>query len=252
MLQYKYDKVSSVEEGVRRLLTVRDVPIPEFSIEPMGEGGLCDTLILGERRIPIFRWRHDPRMNAMRNYALKAPDENCALNTVSFIGKDTSLDAIIYRELDIAEYLLVSKTEKITAFVNGGACNLVAKMESEGVAGLELGATMAPGTIPQFNHRLITKHGMASDKTVNNIVEQSGVYLFADGDPRPVAYDDGEYYLYGLSVEESCAATFIQSIILGRIDADALIEQDRHLRELLALVHESARIGKSVKVKEGK
>ena len=46
MFQYKYDKVGSVEEGVRRLLTVRDEKIPEFSIEPMGEGDMCDTLIL--------------------------------------------------------------------------------------------------------------------------------------------------------------------------------------------------------------
>lgn len=230
---------------------MRDVPVPEFSIEPMGEGGLCDYLVLGGKRIPIFSWRYDPRMNSMRGYALKAPAENCALNTVSFIGNDVSLDAIIYRELDISEYLLVSPVKKITAFINGGACNLIAKTESEAVAGLELGATMAPGTIPQINHRLITKHGMASDRTVNNVVEQSGVYLFADGDPRPVAYDDGEYYLYGLSVLDSYKATFIQSIILGRLDADALIAQDKHLRVLLAAAHESARLGKSIAVKEG-
>ena len=250
MLQYKYDKVTSVEEGVRRLLTVRDVAVPDFSIEPMGSEGLCDYLVLDGKRIPIFTWRYDPRMNSMRGYALKAPSENCALNTVSFIGKDVSLDALIYREIDISEYLLVSETAKITAFINGGACNLIVKTESEAVAGLELGATMAPGTIPQINHRLITKHGMASDRTVNNVVEQSGVYLFADGDPRPVAYDDGEYYLYGLSVEDSCKATFIQAIILGRLDADALTEQDKHLRSLVEAAHESARLGKSIKVKE--
>lgn len=252
MLQYKYDKVTSIEEGVARLLTVRDVAVPEFSLERMGEGDLCDTLVLGGKRIPLLAWRYEPRMNSMRGYGLKAPEENCALNTVSFVGNDISLDALIYRELDISEYTLVSEVEKVTAFINGGACNLIAKTESGALAGLELGATMAPGTIPQFNHRLITKHGMASDRTVNNVVEQSGVYLFADGDPRPVAFDDGEYYLYGLSVEDSNEAAFIQAIILGKVGADALIEQDKHLRTLLAAVHESAELGKSVTVKEGK
>lgn len=238
--------MTSIEDGVRRLLTVRDKAVPEFKLEHRGEGELCDTLIYGGRRIPLLTWRQEPRMNSMRNYGLKAPLENCALNTVSFLGKDFSLDALIYRELDIAEYTLVSPIKKVTAFMNGNACNLLAKTESGALAGLELGATMAPGTIPQFNHRLITKHGMASDRTVNNVVEQSGVYLFADGDARPVAYDDGEYYLYGLSVEDSCEAVYIFRILIGAIDADALIEQDKRLRLALAAVHESARLGGSV------
>ena len=32
MLEVKYSKVSSVEEGVRRLLTIRDMEIPELSV----------------------------------------------------------------------------------------------------------------------------------------------------------------------------------------------------------------------------
>ena len=251
MLESKYSKVNSVEEGVKRLLTVRDAQIPEFHIEPMGEGDLCDTLVLEGKRIPLLAWRYEPRMNNMHGYGLKAPAENCALNTVSFIDKGVSLDALIYRELDISEYTLISKIEKVTAFINGAACNLIAKTASGALAGLELGATMAIGAIPQFNHRLITKHGMASDKTVNNVVEQSGVYLFSDSDPRPIAYDDGEYYLYGLSVEDSYKAAYVYAIICGRVNTDALIEQDKHLRALLAAVHSSAELGKSVTVKEG-
>ena len=250
MLQYKYDKVASVEDGVKRLLTVRDREIPEFSVIPMGEGDMCDILVLEGRRIPLLAWRYEPRMNGIHNYGLKAPAENCSLNTVSFVDKSVSLDALIYRELDISEYTLISKVEKITAFINGAACNLIAKTESGALAGLELGATMAPGAIPQFNHRLITKHGMASDRTVNNVVEQSGVYLFTDSDPRPITFDDGEYYLYGLSVEDSYKAAFIFSIILGSVKADDLIAQDARLREMVAAAHKSAESGTSVYVGE--
>ena len=135
--------------------------------------------------------------------------------------------------------------------MRGGACNLLVKCESGAVAGLELGATMAPGTIPQFNHRLITKHGMATDRTVNNVTEQSGVYLFSDSDPRPFAFDDGEYYLYGLSVEDSVEAVFIRAIIVGRVDKAELISQDKHLKELILAVHKSAESGKSVVIGEG-
>ena len=250
MLDYKFEKVKTVEEGVRRLLTVRDQRIPDFKIEKMGEGDLADTLILEGKRIPLLAWRYEPRMNAIKNYGHRAPASNCALNTVSFMGKDTSLDALIYRELDVSEYTLVSKIESVTAFINGGACNLLAKCESGALAGLELGATMAVGSIPQFNHRLITKGGIATDRTVNNVVEQSGVYLFSDEDARPIAYNDGEYYLYGLSLEDSNEAVFIRAIIDGKVDTDALIEQDLRLRRILRAVHKSAECGRPVKVSE--
>ena len=250
MLEVKYEKVTSIEEGVIRLLTVRDQKIPEFKILKRGEGDLCDTLILEGRAIPLLPWRYEPRMNSMHGYGLRAPAENCSLNTVSFIGKDTSLDALIYRELDISEYTLISKVESVTAFINKGACNLLAKCESGALAGIELGATMAPGTIPQFNHRLITKHGIATDRTVNNVVEQSGVYLFSDEDKRAIPFDDGEYYLYGLSVEESYMAVFIRAIIVGRVNADELIEQDKHLKDVLAAAHKSAELGRRVNVGE--
>lgn len=246
MLQFKYDKVTTVEDGVKRLLTVRDREIPEFEIVKRPEGEYTDILVLGGKRIPLLWWRYEARMNSMKNYGRKAPLENCALNSKSFVGKDEPIDALIYRELDISEYVLVSPVKKVTAFLNGDACNLLGKTESGAMLGLELGATMAPGTIPQFDHRIITKHGMATDRTVNNVVEQSGVYLFADSDPRPVAFDDGEYYLYGLSVEDSTRAAFAFAVILGNVNADDLIAQDKHLRALLGAVKASSECGKSV------
>ena len=246
MLEVKYSKVNSVEEGVRRLLTIREIEIPEFSVTKKPEGEHVDILTLPGKRVPLLFWRYEPRMNALRNYGQKAVAENCCLNASSFVGKDIPLADVIYKELDISEYLLGEPIVKVTAFLNGAACNLIAKTASGLQANLELGATMAPGTIPQFQHRLITKHGMANDKGVNDLVEQSGVYVFSDNDTRPTVYDDGEYYLYGLGVEDSAECTYIQGIIKGVVSADALVEQDKHLRSVLLAVYESARLGKSV------
>lgn len=245
MLTPKYDRLTSVKDGVVRLLTIRDYAIPEFDVEPKADGDYTKTLVLEGKRIPLLFWRYEPRMNAIRNYGKKV-ETNCCINVSSFFGKDTTLYEVIYRELDIAEYALHSKIVKVTAFINGDACNLIAKCESGAQANLELGATMAPGTIPQFQHRLITTHGMANDKGVNDLVEQSGVYVFSDDDTRATVYDDGEYYLYGLTVEESVECTYIQGIIKGVINADDVIATDLHLREVLAAVHLSAERGESV------
>ena len=247
MLLEKYEKLTSVKDGVIRLLTIRDREIPDFDVVPKSNGEYTSTLVLEGKSYPLLSWRYEPRMNRIHAYGKKVA-ENCCLNTSSFWGSDVTLDEVIYRELDIAEYALNSKIVKVTAFMSGAACNLIAKCESGAQANLELGATMAVGTIPQFQHRLITTHGMANDKGVNDLVEQNGVYLFLNDDPRARVYDDGEYYLYGLTVDESVECTFIQGLIRGDFDKDELITQDEHLRRLVAAVHESANSAKSVYV----
>lgn len=246
MLEYQYKKVESIKEGVERLLTVRDLIIPDFEYIKRPEGELCDLLILEGERIPLLAHRYEPRINRIRSYGNGDPAKNCALNTISFVGKDTSLDALIYREMDLTEYLLHAKINKITAFVKDGAANMLLVTETGSVGGLELGATMAEGAMAQVNHRLITTHGCATDRTVNNVSEQSGVYLFRDDDTRPIEYNDGEYYLFGLSVEESVIATYIFAILQGKVDKNELIEQDKHLRKLIGLAKRSSDCGEPV------
>lgn len=246
MLEFQYKKVGSIKEGVERLLTVRDLKIPDFEYIKRPEGELCDLLILEGERIPLLAHRYEPRINAMRRYGSAKPRENCSLNTISFIGKDTSLDALIYREMDLTEYLLHSRINKVTAFIKGGAANMLLVTEMGSVGGLELGATMAEGAMAQVNHRLITTHGCATDRTVNNVSEQSGVYLFRDDDVRPIEYNDGEYYLFGLTVEDSVIATYIFAIMQGKVDKNELIEQDKHLRELIAIARKSSECGESL------
>ncbi len=242
------DHVNSVEEGVKKLLTIAKHPIPNFKLIKKGNGDFIDSLFLDGEKIPLSYHVYEPRIDYMREYAATAVADICCVNTYSYTGSDVSLDELIYRELDISEHVLLSKIHKITAYINDGACNLIAKTQSGALANLELGNTMAPDTIPQFSHRLITKSGMASDRTVNTMVEQSGVYLFSSQDSRPTTYDDGDHYLYGLSCEESNEAVYIYAIISGILSKKELIERDIHIRALLSSVKESAKCGKSIYV----
>ncbi|MBR2453663.1 MAG: hypothetical protein IKB35_01535 [Clostridia bacterium] len=242
-------KIASVEEGVIKLLTIRELPVPDFSVERACKGEYTHILRIGEERIPLLYHRYEPRINALHGYG-RSTLENCCLNTYSFVGSDVSLEELLWRELDLAEYILGSKIVKITAFVNGGACNLIAKTALGTLANLELGNTMASGTIPQFSHRLITKHGMASDRTVNNMVEQNGIYLFGNNDTRPLTFDEGDYYLFGLSESESTEVSYIYGIIKGAVDRQELISQNKRLKGLVKAAFESSRLGKSVFVSE--
>ena len=96
MLQPKYERLTSVKDGVVRLLTIRDYAIPEFDVLPKAEGDYTKTLVLEGKRIPLLSWRYEPRMNAIRNYGKKA-EENCCINVSSFFGKDTTYTVALYQ-----------------------------------------------------------------------------------------------------------------------------------------------------------
>ena len=236
------EKVTDIRQGVEKLLTIRGRQIPEFSLEQQ-EDGFPPILLWEGRRIPLFTTRYDPRIRHIAAYGNKT-EENSALNVYAYSGSHISLDQLMYRELCIAEFILHSKIKKITAFVNGGAANIIAVMEDNTTANIDLGNTMAPGSHIQCQHRLITKHGMANDLSVTDMTVQHQVYVFSQ--EGTAVYDDDEYYLYGLTEEEVETVLTIHGIFTNHISCEGW-EQD-HVRYLnmIQAVYESGRTGKPI------
>ncbi len=237
------EKVTDIRQGVEKLLTIRGREIPEFSLEQPGEDGFTPILLWEGKRIPLFTTRYDPRIRHIAAYGNKT-EENSALNVYAFTGRDVSLKQLLYRELCIAEFILHSKVKKITAFVNENAANLIAVMEDNTTANLDLGNTMAPGSHYQSQHRLITKHGMANDLSVTDMTVQHQVYIFSE-DGRQV-YDDDEYYLYGLGEEEVETVLTIHGIFTGHISCESWPEDHTRYLKMIDAVYESAQIGAPV------
>ena len=245
------EKILTVEDGVKKLLSIREIPHPEkMEMHYKTEEELVDTLVLGEDRIPLPYWRYEFRIFSMNEYGKENPDDNCMLNVYSYVGKHETLLQHLYRELDIAEFLLCSRIKKVTAFKNGDACNLIAVTEAGTTANLELGATMAPGTINQCQHRLLTTRGMACDRPVESMVAESSTYLFASDSVTPREFNDLEYYLWGLGADDVVRVTYIQDIIKNNVNVAAIKENDAHLRRVIAAVLKSDEIGDTVVVEE--
>lgn len=237
------EKVTSIHAGVEKLLKIRGREVPEFTLEPRKADAYVDTLVWNGKRIPLLDSRYDPRIRHIANYGAH-PEDNSALNVYAFVGSDVPLDLLMYRELDIAEFILHSKVRKITAFVNESAANIIAIMENGTSANLDLGNTMAPGTHYQCQHRLITTHGMANDLSVTDMTIQHQVYVF--GAEGTAVYDDDEYYLYGLSEDEVAKVLTIHGILTGHQKWEDWEERDRRYRAMIDAVYESDKLGKSV------
>lgn len=240
------EKVTDIRQGVEKLLTVRGREIPEFSLINRQEDGFTPVLLWEGKRIPLFTTRYDPRIRHIAAYGNQV-EENSALNVYAFTGRDVSLDRLIYRELCIAEFILHSKVKKIMAFVNQNAANIIAVMENDTTANIDLGNTMAPGAHYQSQHRLITKHGMASDLSAADMTVQHQVYIF--GENGNTVYDDDEYYLYGLDEEEVETVLTIHGIFTGHIDCSTWAEDHARYVAMVKAVYESAEAGKAITLK---
>ena len=252
---------NSIKETVEFFLTKREYPVPKYEVLPRGEND-TETLVLEDgTKVPFLWWRHHSKINALRSYAsdqslkaiheydLQAPDRVCCMNVYSFASVDDSLRQHIYREIDTAEYILGSKTKKVTAFMNGNACNLIAVMESGAVANLELGATMASGTEIQCQHKLITTHGMANDRAVDTMTVQPAVSVFSDS-PRPYTYTDIESYAYGLSADDVDRAFCLLNFFNGNDKIEDYIESGKHVCAVVDAVYKSAELGETCEVEE--
>ena len=243
------DKVHSIEEGVAKLLKTRLFEIPEYTLLRRTAEEYTDTLVWDGKKIPLYETRYDCRLNNMADYGKEA-DKNSALNVYSYTGIDVTLDQLIYRELEIAEYLLHSRIEKITAFVNGNAANLIALMENGTCANIDVGTTMAPGSENQCQHRLITTHGMTNDRAVGTMTVANQVSVFGCDSKAPVVFDDDEYYLYGLDDDEVSKALTIYFILTGAEDYSDWNERDARYRAAIKAVYASNEQLRPVFIKE--
>ncbi len=242
-------RCNSIKEGVASYLKKRYYDVPEYDIIPRGDG-YCETIVLSDgKKVPFLWWRHHSKIRAIHGYANNDVKSVCCVNVYSFASVDDTLRQHIYREIDTAEFILCSKTKKVTAFITGDACNLIAVMESGAVANLELGATTASGTEIQCQHRLITTHGMANDRVVDTMTVQPAISLFSDS-PRPYTYTDTDSYLYGLSPDDVDRVWFLYNMFKGADSADEYITDGKHLEAVVDAVYKSAEVCATCEVEE--
>ena len=243
------EKVKTVEEGVCRLLTLHERVVPDFHIEYGVPGEYTDILCYDGKKIPLFYNRFDRVIKSISEYGSET-EKNSALNVYSYTGNEIPLDTLIYRETEIAEFILHSETEEVTAFLNGDSVNLIAKMKNGTCANMSLATTMAPGSINQCEHRLITSKGMSSDRVFDMKTVRHDIYVFKNSSANAEVYDEDEYYLYGLDSEDTVKALTVHGILIGELPFDDNAETDKRHKKFIKAVHLSSDRCETVRIGE--
>lgn len=196
---------------------------------------------LGAGCVPLLPWRSERRF-----IELKRLVDDQVVTPVCMArfacqtdGSRWDLAAILYREFDLAEWLLGSPICAVTASITGRVANVIVRLANGVVCGVEAGAALPAGTARIDRHELIARRGVACDRVVDTQVPQDSVYaLTADGASR---YTDTDAELFGLEPDEVLLVRAAYDTLAHGERAEALRQQHQRLAALVRLAFESDR-----------
>ncbi len=223
-----------------------DLLVEKYDL-PRGAALSGKTLAVGGKTVPLLPWRSERRFIELKNLVHDGTLEGVSAVRISHIApKGTSLDEMLYKELDVCRWVLDDEIKEIATFRNGATSNTVAETKSGVICTIELAATLAAGTPIVDKHEITARVGVACDRAVDTQVPQSSTYFYTDS-PTPVTYTDVDFELYGLNVSDVSTVRCAQAVLADEALADAFIEADKTLTALVALSAKSAGCGENLK-----
>jgi hypothetical protein len=191
--------------------------------------------------VPLLPWRSQRRFVELKRLV----DEQVVTPVVMARfachtdGSTLDLAAILYREFDLAEWMLGAPLEAVTASIQGPVAHVIVRLASGVVCGVEAGATLPAGTAMIDRHELIGRRGVACDRVVDTQVPQDSIYAIGvEGTRR---YTDTDAELFGLGPDEVPLVRAAYETLCHFERADALRQQHRRLAAMVRLAFDSDR-----------
>jgi len=158
---------------------------------------------LDDSTVPLQPWRSERRLVELKGLVDRRtidPVLMCRLACLTD-GEAMPLGAILYRQFDLAEWLVGSTITHMYACVcRERSANLIVHLDNGVVCSLEAATTLPRGAAMQDRHELIARRGVASDRVVDTQVAQSSVYAF--GSSGVAQYTDTDAELFGLTAQQ--------------------------------------------------
>jgi len=229
--------------------------------EPPGNAGKLLTLAPGasltesdppELTVPLLPWRHQRRFMELKRLIDEetvAPLLMCRFACL-VDAERTSLEAILYREFDLVEWLSGTSIVSICAsLVQDRAANVIVRLAGGVIGSVEAGVTLPAGTPMQDRHELIARRGVASDRVVDTQVGQSSVHAWtAEGHEQ---HTDVDAELFGLDAEHVSLVRSAYDVLREPARIVELRRNHRRLRQLVELAKESDRRRERLTVEGG-
>ncbi len=191
---------------------------------------------------PLLPWRFERRFVELKRIVDQrtiTPVLMCRFSCMTD-GRTLGLAAVLYRELDLAEWLTGATIMAISASITEERwANVIVRLANDVVCSVEIGAGLPAGTVPVDRHELIARRGVACDRVVDSQVPQSSVYaLTASGTAQ---YTDNDAELFGLPPDDVPLVRAAYDALVNPGRVDAWRKQHRRLVGLVELAFDSSR-----------
>lgn len=225
---------------MQRLQEKLEFLLDKYSVDVEAVLKDCNTVVIDGKEIPLLSHRMERRFIELKNVVNNGTLVGVSVMRVArIIEKNADIYVALYRELDLAQYVLQREIKSVMVMENGNVLNAIATTVNGVVCTIEISATLRAGEIPKDKHEIISQRGIACDVVVDAQLKQDSIYVFGDENKK---FTDVDFELYGLSIEE-IAVVRAAFTIAQKGMAEEMMAADKMLTTLVEKAKLSAQIG---------
>jgi hypothetical protein len=197
------------------------------------------TSLPGTNQQPLLTWRVNRAFTELRKIMSDAVVENACLFRFSCLASPDqwSVDALIYREIDLCEFIGGGRTVSIFAVWEKLSVNIILRLATGVLCSIEISTQLPQGSPFQERHELIGQRGTASDRVVDTQVSQSSIYGFTSNGIEQ--YKDTDMELFGFTENQIEHVRSAFELFKSPALAQQWTDQHLHLVELVKAAHTS-------------
>ncbi len=183
--------------------------------------------------VTLLPWRVERRFIELKKMIDSQTLEDVSTLRFAAMSADQPLEQLLYRELDLCEFLGGSSIVRTFAVAAGAhVAHVVATLADDKSASIECSAALPAGTAAMDRHEIIARRGVGCDRVVDTQVPQSSIYVFsADGEER---FTDTDAELFGFSEREILAIRAAFEVLKTEGLAEIWNRADTRLTRLVA------------------
>ncbi len=231
--------MTAENEALIRLLNKYDVPYEPSDVSS---------------DLPLQPWRCGRKYVELQKLITSGTLEHPSLlRFCRLTGGETSLEDLLYREFDLAEFITGHEIVALHAvFTDGRSGNVIITMDNGIIGSIEVGNQLPAGQTEVDRHEIVARRGVGSDIAVDTQIPQQSVYLMTEDDPAVFTDTD-----YEMELKEQIGQNPNNLVIRGEcVSACAYLRdkgssawhcaQDAHLQALVGAALKSNQTHKKI------
>lgn len=212
----------------------------KYSVEKTASLKDNKVVVIDGVDIPLLFHRKERRFVELKNIVQGGTLFGVSVMRVARIVEScTDLSDVLYRELDLCQFVLGKKIKSVMAMSNDNVINVIATTENDIVCTIEISATLKKGAKAIDKHEIISQRGIACDVVVDAQLKQDSIYVFGNENKK---FTDVDFELYGLSPEEVATVRAAFAVVQNK-NYDEMLAIDANLTKLVEMAKKSAKSG---------